>query len=269
YLSDFIRTTTEAGLSFLGDMRSFIRNFRILPPEVQKAAATGVISYLEVEQICDYLQNRSFRRALLCREGFVPDFAKIRPTLPELFVSTDFHKGPTEQDKLFQPIETFIGPKGQRFGLPPGVHCEVMLKITEEAPQQIQIAKLLEGMAAQSTTTTESPREQATSFIIEGISQGFMNVSLSPIEGLARALTNAPLVHPFVKYQAKNADLISNPRLQMVPLEQAARTILQICDGTRTRSEIKGKLSQSGAKYSTDAENVFEYLRRNGLLMEG
>ncbi|MCB0328858.1 MAG: methyltransferase domain-containing protein, partial [Bdellovibrionales bacterium] len=34
YLSDFIRTTTEAGLSFLGDMRSFIRNFRILPPEV-------------------------------------------------------------------------------------------------------------------------------------------------------------------------------------------------------------------------------------------
>jgi len=180
---------------------------------------------IEREQYLDFARVRRFRQSLLCRSDAARDLELSPSRLERLHVSAS---PPLVRSAEESRLPTVPGPDGP-------VLSYLLETLTEATPETIAVATLLDG--ARSAPHPSGARSPAM-VLLDAWLGGF--AQLYAVEPRAiRIAGDRPLAAPVARWQSAQRETVTNLRHEAVRLvDPFARTLLSLCDGTRSRSDL-------------------------------
>jgi methyltransferase-like protein len=230
YFHEFAARSASYGLQYLadGDFTTMVPSK--FPPDVVQRVGTMARNTIEFEQYLDFLNNRSFRKTLLCHEGVALN-RRVQPT-PELMSAFQIvsHARPLSETPDIQgrTVEQFQADGDATISSDHPVTKAAMLYLCLIAPQAMSFHDLLAQDARLLATT-----------LLQGFSYNMRLVELrvhSP--HFLTKLSERPRASAFARLQARGKSIVTNVRHERVSLDSLARYLLPHLDGTRTRAEL-------------------------------
>ena len=244
YFHEFVGQASKHGLQYLGETSLSLMLATNFPESVSKPLASlGHI--VAQEQYMDYLRNRMFRQTLLCRVNN----PLVRNVTSERVTEMAFQSllnAPTQPVDLTAGVSVaFPTSTGQQINASDPFLKSVLQVLSESGAQVLPFPAILEAARARSRPLlgtlppNQGDVEHATlvANLLNLYSKGFLEVWAEPIATRADA-PEKPLVSALVRHQAKASRYLTNRLHTPLPADPVARSVVALCDGTRTESEI-------------------------------
>jgi methyltransferase-like protein len=230
---------------------------------------------IEREQYLDFLKMRRFRQTLLVRDDCELSAMPLDEPIARFFVASPARSISLEGANGSSPVETFEGGLGGALATDSPLVRAAIHVLMETWPRRLSFNTLCSrSLDRVSSGALGPPRDGEDCaflrrFLLPFFALGIVRFhALSP--DLADNVADRPVAHPLVRWQARRSQVVMTPLGNVVGLESGpVRTLVQLLDGTRSRTALLAALTSDGSR-AVDAaglERVLEGLCRHGMLV--
>jgi methyltransferase-like protein/SAM-dependent methyltransferase len=245
YFHQFVERARAKGLQYLGESR-WHSNLDVLPPEVRDTLEAISPDLIHLEQYLDFLNNRTFRRTLLCHTGLALDRTPSPDVLRGMHVSALAR--PTEGAKEAAPNERvrFTLEDGDTVSTEAPLVKAALFALDEVWPRALSFEGL--WAAVRPRLRPPLPDESGRAILAEAMLRSFVtravDLHVCPPRFADRA-GNRPFGSPLARFHALRGKRVPNLRHRSVMLEDFDRVVLAHLDGKRDRAALVGVLREA------------------------
>lgn len=239
YFTEFMSRASQVGLQFIAEANVCESTMVDLTPEARDAVRSLARSMLDVEQLMDFLKNRSFRRAVLCRDTLELPRRLAPDALAGMYVSADIKALPRQGTEG----QRFVSASGGEFETADPFLCEVLRILIDIFPEATTPEVLTESARAAVGDRGTSPEEDLASVLetvlrLYGVSIDLMSLRTTPVP-CTRSLSDRPTASSYARLQAASGVReVVNQRHERVLMDEVAGALLPFLDGTRDRAAL-------------------------------
>lgn len=212
--------------------------------------ARSMLSHLpesEQPQYMDFLGNRSFRRALLCRQDAALGPRNAPGVIARLWLGLT-HRAVVSATETAGEIHLSMRGGGQQSTSDPAL-VSALQTLDRVRPELVPISELV------------NPNDElAVTFLLDGLDRGTIAAQLSPT-ALISEIDERPLASPLARLEAQRGTTVTNRVAAPVPLNSALRFVIQRLDGTLNLAGLVRAIEEERRQ---TADSAFA-----GLAMEG
>ena len=253
YFHEFNEAADRHGLQYLAEADFTDMQIAGLTEE-----AVSVLSKMEQcnlvarEQYQDFIEGRSFRQTLLCRQEQKLD-RELKPERAfDLFAAADTRPSRPDADLTGRAMEDFQRAKAVIATSHP-VLKSALAFLGKTWPRRLPFGELLNTArthAGTPPTEEAADRRDLGEFLIRCYGVGFVDLHAHP-SVFVTEISERPMTSPLIRWQIQQGPSISSLRHLPLKIEDAlGRELLRLLDGTRDRAallEELGKQVTSGA----------------------
>jgi methyltransferase-like protein/trans-aconitate methyltransferase len=243
YFHQFAERLAPRGLQYLGEADVHAMLTRELAPQVADTLARISPDILVHEQYMDFVRNRQFRQTLLCRRD-VPLTRNLRPELVRQF-HVGFAARPTagEVDLAPEVVQAFAAAGGLTVSSAQPVTKAALSLLVERWPDVCPFDELCTAACARLVAVGLKPPDPGfvRDLLALDLLACFLRGGVELRSWRPPLCTRAgprPRVSAYARWQAARGGFATNRRHVRVDLDEAARTIVVLLDGTRDRDAI-------------------------------
>ena len=233
YFEEFLVHAGDHGLQYLAEANFWEMQVGWLP----RGLRDGVLATedrLRREQLLDQLRMRTFRQTLLCRaEHRLAETPRLE-RLESLAVSANAQAGvPDEEGRV-----TFTGANGSNLTTDHAEVVQALERVVAAWPAILPIADL---------TPPDADLEQRlilTEALLRCYSAALASLHAEPA-AFGTGAAERPRVTPMARLQAAEGPLVANLRHEPTTLDDPARLLVTLLDGTRDRAALVAALADS------------------------
>lgn len=230
YFNEFTAHAERYGLQFLGEANFWEMQVGWLPAALRE----GVLATddrLRRELLLDQLRMRTFRQTLLCRSGHELDDPPRPERLEQLAVSAQAQaSAPGEDGRV-----TFTGANGSNLTTDHDAVIAALRRVAAAWPAILPIADLWPADAE------PEERQVVCEALLRCYSAALASVHVEPAAFGTAAVTR-PRASAMARLQAQEGALIANLRHESTTLDEPARLLVALLDGTRDRAALVADL---------------------------
>ncbi len=243
----FAQHAEEFNLQYLTESQLF----RVFPGQFSKdiVAKLAEISQtpIELEQYLDFMGNQGFRRSLLVHNGTSFD-KTLRPALmPKFRFSSQAKVDSEEVDYSPEVVEKYSGGDGALFSSNHPLSKAAMQYLISVKPQNVSFREL--SLAANKLVDPAggAPTEEDLMSMAASLLQAYtysdklLTLHYQPPKYVT-TVSERPLVSQLVRWQATQWTRVTNRRHERVILNDFARVVVNLLDGSRNREELRQSL---------------------------
>lgn len=253
YFWQFMERASAKELQYLGESWYHTR-LDNLPPEVQSTLHALSDNLVQLEQYLDFLNNRTFRRTLLCHEN-----VRLNRTPPP-GILMNFHLTSLARPVAPQPdidsvaVEKFTLDDGTAASTNDPMMKAALVALFEQWPRPVPFAALWEAVRHRLPNMARSVpqfQEVGSQVLAEAMLRCFLSnlvafhvhpprFTLEPGE--------RPMASPLARLQAASSARLTNLRHRLLELGELDRIVLQCMDGSRDREALLDALAELGER---------------------
>ncbi|MEW4452521.1 class I SAM-dependent methyltransferase [Bremerella sp. JC817] len=252
YFHDFVERAQEHDLQYLGESQLATMWTGNFPKEVAETLERIAPEIIQREQYSDFVRNRTFRQTLLCRKNAKLSRALKLESLDGAYVAGNLDEQ-IDRSKTTKPGDprTFVNPLTRQTVStqdPLVIHTVETLKecypaaISFDDLFQSAIDKMVDGVIADATKIEALKRSLATNLIhmtVSGIIELQYNPSRFTVE-----VPEYPKTSGVARMQAANTTRLTNGRHETVQVDDLARHMVPLIDGTRDHAQLGEELKR-------------------------
>jgi SAM-dependent methyltransferase len=232
YFGDFVAHAGRHDLQFLAEANYWEMQVGWLPQELRDGVlATG--DRLRREQLLDELRMRTFRQTLLCHARHALADTPPLETLETLSVSAQAQAGVQGEDGRV----TFTGANGSNLTTDHVAVIRALERVAAAWPAILPIAGLL------SEDADLEQRLIVTEALQRCYSAALASLHAEPAT-FGTAAAQRPRVTAFARLQAAAGPMVANLRHEATTLDDPARLLVTLLDGTRDRAALLAELAE-------------------------
>ncbi len=256
YFHRFVAWARAHGLGYLADADAGSLEPEPLPPQLAADAAEVATDRLEVEQLLDFLHNRSFRRSLLVRREVAVAPAASAERVTGLAIASAVRLA-GEGWQPGQPA-SFLTLEGRGFSTSHPVAQAALLGLTSAWPATLSFEGTLAAARDRWPEVGgegELAAAQLAEFLLAGFAAGVVSLHRAPFRGAARPGPR-PEVFAAARLRASTGALVPNLYHRALKLDDdLARLLLTLADGTRDRAAVAAALAEEAISGRLRVEN--------------
>lgn len=248
YFYQFIERAEKHGLQYLGDFEHAVEEK--LPKnalEVLRKKATGLI---DLEQSCDFLVNRTFRKTLLVHKETSIN-RKLTPVRAKEFFIASHAKPPADGfDLNSKTVVQFTDRNGSALSTDHPISKAALLCLAEVWPRSMTFDELLS--AAKIRLNGSTPAQDETIGNSWDTDANVLAANLLRAYGYSSELVELhvfrpqiaaqageyPAAIPTARWQALDGESVTNLRHERITLDGFDRFIIQYLDGSSNREKL-------------------------------
>ncbi|MEO8739184.1 MAG: methyltransferase regulatory domain-containing protein [Casimicrobiaceae bacterium] len=271
YFHEFMTRATRHGLRYLAeaDFRTMLTHD--LAPAVAQTLAHLAPDLLQREQMLDFLRNQAFRQTLLVHEA-APLNRRLSPErLFSLFIATRATPVSAMPDIASAGTEEFRTPEGAMLTAHRSATKAAMVVLAERSPMACafdELCALAQARLGGQGSLSREDRDALASDLLQCYAAGVVE-----LQSAASPFVIDPGARPeagrVARWQAPRNAQVTNLRHEFLTLDEAARRLLVLLDGTRTQNELAALASpdvEPGAA-SIGLQSTLGRLARQALLV--
>jgi SAM-dependent methyltransferase len=231
YFRDFAARIARHGLQYLGDA---LQNGLVAAESwapFRSWMEANRADVIRQEQYVDFVRNREFRRALICRGNLTLE----RTQMPAR-VETMHAAGFLRQSAAANGMSRFEHALGNLV-IGAGPLHDALVKISGRFPRALAVAELLDAAGQHRATLL---RELLNCWL-----NGMLELYVEPPAVLAQPPGDKPRASLVARYLAAQNQTPINRRHWSIPVEPTQRRFIQLLDGTRTRDQLATEMGMS------------------------
>jgi SAM-dependent methyltransferase len=247
YFHEFAERLAAKRLQYLGEAW-FHTNPAQLAPDVRETLQQLSADLIALEQYLDFLENRTFRRTLVCHDKVQLDRAPSASIVSKLHMSALARPVSETVDLALGVIEEFKSDEGASASTNIPAVKAALLALFNAWPASLSFDELW-GDVQQRLT----PKSIAAG-TAEALAESLVHCYLSNVVALhvsparfAQSAGERPLASPLARCQSKLGQPIANLRHRIVDLSDADRLVLDKLDGRTDRTALVAGLSDANA----------------------
>jgi methyltransferase-like protein/2-polyprenyl-3-methyl-5-hydroxy-6-metoxy-1,4-benzoquinol methylase len=240
YLHEFVEHAAEHGLQYLGDAHVASMLLGQLPREVEDTVRTLARDLVESEQYLDLIQNRPFRRTLLCHQGITLDHSLRPAALATLAVSTSARPLSPSVDVRSSAFEEFRLPGGRTLSTQEPLVKAALHHLADAAPRRVPFETLLPAARARlerESASLDADRELLGARVLSYYTTGFVSLHRH-VPCLASEPGDRPRASPVVRLQALTGLRVTNLWHEQIEVTEFARRLAAFLDGAHDRAAL-------------------------------
>jgi methyltransferase-like protein/ubiquinone/menaquinone biosynthesis C-methylase UbiE len=250
YFRDFASRIATHGLQYVGDA---LQNGMVAAqnwPPFRSWMEANRDDLIRREQYADFVSNREFRRALICRGDLTIDRTQMLARAQTMQASA-FWRQSAEGNGQWR----FQHSRGGQVVTGAGPLHDALVTISRRFPRAIAVEEVL-AAAGQHRATLLSE-------LLDCWMNGMLELYIDPPAVLAQASGDRPRASIVARYLAAQNHAPTNRRHAGVTVDETQRRFIQLLDGTRTRDQLATALG-------TARSNIDELIRfsLNAALLE-
>ena len=233
YFGEFVAHAGRHDLQYLAEANYWEMQVGWLPQQLRD----GVLATddrLRREQLLDELRMRTFRQTLLCRAGHELDATPQLERLESLAVSAQAQAGVRDE----QGRVSFTGANGSNLTTDHAAVISALERVIAAWPSALPIAELM---------APDADLEQR--LILTEALQRCYSAALATLHAEPAAFGTSAATHPRVtamaRLQAAEGAMVANLRHDATTLDDPARLLVTLLDGTRDRAALLAHLAES------------------------
>jgi methyltransferase-like protein/SAM-dependent methyltransferase len=244
YFHQFVERAACQGLRYLAeaDFKSMLAGE--LAPQVVQTLSRIAPDLLQREQFMDFLRNQAFRQTLLVHEGATLTRKLSPQRIFGLRISTRARPVREAPDEGSGTPEHFRAPDGSGLTTQRPLTKAAMMALAHRSPAAIafdELCALAHGRLGARGAVATDQRDALASDLMQCFAAGVVELHSAPspfvIEAGAR-----PEASAVVRLQASRGAQVTNLRHELVNINEDARRLLRMLDGSRTQEEIAAML---------------------------
>jgi len=230
YFRDFAASIATHGLQYLGDaMQNGIVGAEN-SPGLRNWLEANQRDLIRLEQYADFVRNRVFRRALICRGNLTLDRTQMFAQAASMQVVA-FLRQTTEANGM----TCFQHSRGGRRVTGAGPLHDALVMISRHFPQALPVSEVLDAAGGQQ-------REALLHELVNCWMNAMLELYVDPPPVLARTPSDRPRASRVARYLAAQNESPINQRHGTVTIDATQRRFIQLLDGTRTRDQLAAEL---------------------------
>lgn len=257
YFHEFAERSSRHGMQYLGEAEFHTMLATNFPPEAAETLKAIAPNIVQMEQYMDFLRNRVFRQTLLVHQEIALNRNLDWHSVEDLMAGTSMRSTSTKIDYLSRVPERFEMPNGAGIVTPEPLVKAAIAILTETWPQVMKVSDVRKAARARLTALGATGADADTSRDVElvgsdmlrSFAAGIGELRIDPVP-MTLTLSERPLAHPLLRYQASRGLSTSNMRHEPVTLDELSRHVLMHLDGTNDHAallEILVKLTSTDA----------------------
>lgn len=259
YFHQFMAHVSQHGLQFVGEVEERRRQHE-LDPEMRKQLEQSASTIVELEQMYDFVWNRTFRKTVLCHEGLTIPRRPTAEILLSLHASAAVR--PNTESISLDPdhVVEFVNPDGVTMSTNSPFVKAMLWELHRYWPGHMPIPVLIERVAESlgSRWKEDPARGEKVLYqtLLEFFLSGLIDLSTNPVDFVIDA-GERPVGLPLARRFARQSEVLPNARHQLSPVSPFDRFVLTHLDGSRSRAELATLLKEaiaSGQIESPDGE---------------
>jgi cyclopropane fatty-acyl-phospholipid synthase-like methyltransferase len=240
YFYQFTERATRHGLRYLAEADFTTMLPKDFAPQVAQTLSRIAPDVLKREQFMDFLRNRAFRQTLLVREAVTLN-RKLSPVqVMPLRIASEAQPVRDPPDLLSDQVEEFRAPNGSGVTTQCRITKAAMLILAENSPLAVPFDELLAMARARLDAHGEddsNDRGLLATDMLRCFAAGAVEVHWSPSRFVIE-VSERPEASAVARLQAKRGSVATNLRHESGNLDEDARRVLPLLDGSRTLREI-------------------------------
>jgi methyltransferase-like protein/trans-aconitate methyltransferase len=243
---DFAQAAAAKKLQFMAEAQSGARYLEALGAGADQMVRQLSRDVLEYEQYLDFLRNRMFRRSLMCHADVQLD-RNLDPKRMEGF----YVASPVIVEGAVDPAtteEARFKIEGGALTTPAPIVKASMLILAERWPEAISFADLVNETEARTSKAVSVPRTDLAGALATNLAHSFIRqvVELYVSPPKVRCVAgDFPRASALARLQAAAQPHVTTQLHASASLNEFARRIVLLADGTRSRGDIYGALLQA------------------------
>ena len=249
YFRDFAARIAKLGLQYLGDalQNGMVAAQNWAPFKSWMEANRDDL--IRQEQYVDFVRNREFRRALICRGSLTLDRTQMLARAETMQAAAFFRQSPAANG-----LSRFEHQRGEMVTGAGPMH-DALVMISRRFPRTISIKEVIDAAGQQRATLLRD--------LLNCWMNGTLELYVDPPPVLAEASSDKPRASSVARYLAAQNQSPINQRHGSITVDETQRRFIQLLDGTRTRDQLATAMS-------TTRENIDQLIRfsLNAALLE-
>ena len=245
YFHQFAGRAAAKSLQYLGEAQVTAMMSGRFGPDTERTLRAISPDLLHMEQYMDFLRNRMFRQTLLCRAEVALDRALRPEAVYDFGVASQANAvepGPDAGDGE----RRFRGAHEATLTTRDPIMIAAMEHLGRQWPRPVQFDDLLAVARSAASSNGASPSEEArrqlATRLLHCYASGVVEFSLAPPRFVVE-VSERPVASPYARLRARDADRVSNLRLESVGLTAPSRLVLRHLDGRHDRAALVGLLT--------------------------
>jgi methyltransferase-like protein len=263
YFYRFAEDLSRHDLRYLADADLSLMLASNLPPAVAEGLRQMAHSTVELEQYMDFLRNRAFRRALVCRTGVRLSLPVQVGRLARMYVASPADAEGDGAEVGSDSAARFQIATGAALTTNHPVTKAAMAHLGEIWPRSVRFDELLavardrlDGAAG--ADAAEDGRALAGN-LIKGYGYNINLVELHIYAPrFAAEVSRCPVASPVARWQAGRSPFVTNVRHELVTMDGLSHHLLPALDGSRDRTALLAmveELASQGELLAPDEED--------------
>lgn len=246
YFHQFIERIRARGLQYLGDAHPSTMVSNQLPREVGQALNQISGSLVQLEQNLDFLYNRAFRRSLLVHPQARLSHALNAESIKQFFIATMARPVSSQPDVDSPAVEQFNNPDGLSLSSQDPLMKAAMCHLAEVFPQTLPFETLLQAVRSRLRLPADAAGRDARILgtrLLNAYLSDFVELYVRPHRFPLEAGTR-PTASPMARWLAKAGLRVTNLRHENVQINDMARHLLPLLNGSRDRRDLLKQLTE-------------------------
>jgi len=182
------------------------------------------------EQYVDFVRNRPFRRALICKGNLTLDRTQLLARAATMQVAASFQQTPEANG-----MTRFQHSLGGQLVLGAGPLHDALIAMSRRFPQAIPVKELIDGAGGQH-------RETLLRELLSCWMNAMLELYVDPPPLLAQMPGDKPRATLVARYLASQNQAPINQRHGSITVDAQQRRLIQLLDGIRTRDQLATEL---------------------------
>ena len=244
--ADFTAHAARHGLQFLAEANFWEMQVGWLPHEMRDAVF-ATRDRLQREALVDVLRLRSFRQTLLCHAAHELDETPAPGRLQTLAVASRAEATAGDDGRV-----TFTAPSGANLTTDHALVVDALRQTAAAFPDAPAVADLFAADA--------EPEERSVvcEALLRCYGAALVELRATPL-ACGRSSDPLPQTTALVRLQAREGALVTNLRHEPVELDDRARLLVSLVDGTRDRAQLLELLADA-AEGRADRDTIAAWL---------
>lgn len=257
YFYQFVEAAAEKELQFLAEAWHHTQ-LDELSPQVQRTIRDISPDLIHIEQYLDFLQQRTFRRTLLCHKAVS---VRRSPTVEQvLAMSASAMAWPVaEDDQACQSdVVQFRTASNQVISTNHPAAKSVLSRLWELRPQCIAVPDLLRHVRSDLDCLAPAlslKDADVVALLIRCFLGNSLMLHVHPPH-IAGEISDRPRAAPLCRVQARRGQAVTNQWHRQVQLNELDRQVLLRLDGTHDRQQLSGEIAQLVADGDLDTDTL-------------
>jgi methyltransferase-like protein/trans-aconitate methyltransferase len=232
YFRDFATRIDQRGLQYLGDafQNGMVAAENWAPFRSWMEANRDDL--IRQEQYVDFVRNREFRRALICRSALTIDRTQMFARA-ETMQAASYLRQSAEANGMMR----FSHSRGGDLVTGAGPLHDALVTISRRFPQTISVKEVIDAAGQQRAAVL---RELLSCWM-----NGMLELYVDP-PPVKREPGDKPRASLVARYLAAQDQAPINQRHGSIPVDATQRRFIQLLDGTRTRQQLASEMGMAG-----------------------